>query len=138
MKKLLFDPGKPGAGRGLGLLILRVTAGASLLAAHGWGKLATFGERAGRFPDPLGVGSEASLALAVFAEVVCAVLLIVGLAGRWSAAILTIFFIVAFFVIHGGDPFGRKELAFVYLAIFATLSFTGPGRYSLDALIRKR
>ena len=34
------------------------------------------------------------------------------------------------------DPFGERELAFVYLIAFVTLFFTGPGRYSLGKLIR--
>ncbi len=51
---------------------------------------------------------------------------------------LTGLFTVAFFMVHAGDPFGKKELAFVYLVIFTALALTGPGRFSLDGLIRKR
>ena len=77
-----------------------------------------------------------SLALAVFAEVVCGVALILGIGGRLPAAILAVFFVVAFFMVHGGDPFGERELAFVYLMAFVTLFLTGPGRYSLGKLMR--
>ena len=39
-----------------------------MLYAHGWPKLASFSEKSGGFPDPLGIGSPASLTLAVFAD----------------------------------------------------------------------
>lgn len=137
MKKVLTDTGHPGPQRDLGLLVLRVAFAASLIGAHGWGKLINFAERSSRFPDPFGVGSEVSLALAVFAEVVCGLALILGIGGRLPAAVLAAFFVVAVFMIHGGDPFGERELAFVYLAVFVTLFFTGPGRYSLGKLLRR-
>ena len=45
---------------------------------------------------------------------------------------------VAFFVIHGNDPFAVKELAFVYLAIFALMYIAGPGKFSADYWIGKQ
>ena len=137
MRRFLTDPGHPGPQRDLGLLMLRVAFAAALIGAHGWGKLTTLIEGGGAgFPDPFGVGGVVSLALAVFAEVVCGVALILGIGGRLPAAILAVFFVVAFFMVHGGDPFGERELAFVYLMAFVTLFLTGPGRYSLGKLMR--
>ena len=136
MKRLVFNPGSPGPARDLGLLVLRVAAAAAMIGAHGWGKLVHFSQRSGGFPDPIGLGSEASLGLAVFAEVFCGVALILGVGGRLAAVVLTVFFAVAFFLVHGGDPFGERELAFLYLAIFAVLALSGPGRFSLDRMIR--
>jgi len=136
LKKVLTDPGHPGPQRDLGLLVLRVAFAASLIGAHGWGKLLKLLEGGGGFPDPFGIGSVASLGLAVFAEVVCGLALILGIGGRLPAAVLSAFFVVAFFMVHGGDPFGERELAFVYLMAFVTLFFAGPGRYSLGKLMR--
>ena len=45
---------------------------------------------------------------------------------------LAITMFVAFFVVHGDDPFRDKELAFLYLACFTALVMTGAGRYSID------
>ncbi len=119
----------------LALLVLRLWLGLSMLLLHGWSKLAGFSEMAGKFPDPLGVGSRASLGLAVFGEAVCSVLLILGLFHRLAALALAITMATAFFLVHQGVLTGAKsgELAFVYLAGFVTLLVAGAGRFSIDA-----
>lgn len=119
-------------------LILRVTFGLTMLIAHGWPKLATFSERAAKFPDPLGVGSQMSLILAVGAEVGCSILLILGLFTRVACIPLIITMIVAGFVIHGQDPWGRKELAFVYLYVYVALLFLGSGAFSAQHYLKHR
>ena len=139
MKRGLTDTGHPGPLRELGLLVLRAAFAVALIGAHGWGKLMTLVDGGGAgFPDPIGFGGVTSLALAVFAEIVCALAVLLGIGGRLPALVLTAMFLVAFFMVHGGDPFGERELAFAYLVAFATLSFTGPGRYSLGKLFRGR
>lgn len=120
----------------VGLLLLRVYAGGAMLVGHGWGKLLGFSERSGTFPDPLGVGSPASLALAVGAEVGCSLLLIVGAFTRFAAVPLAFTMGVAGVLVHGADPWAKKELAFTFLAIFLALVATGPGRLSVDAVLR--
>lgn len=117
----------------VGLLVLRVATGLGMLGAHGWPKLSRFGELSTRFPDPLGVGSTLSLSLAVFAEVGCAIALVLGLGTRLAAIPLVITMAVAAFVIHADDPWSKKEFALLYLVPCLTLVFTGPGRYAIDA-----
>ncbi len=120
----------------IGLLILRVGAGGLLFAGHGLDKLLSFGAKAALFPDPLGVGPHASLALATFAEAVCSLLVVLGVATRLSALPPLITMLVAAFVVHAGDPWVKKELALTYAVPFLTLLFTGGGRLSLDSLLR--
>lgn len=120
----------------IGLLILRVGIGAFMLVAHGWGKLAGFGELAGVFPDPIGLGSTVSLSLAIFAEVLCALLIVFGLGTRFAAVPLVVTMVVAAFVVHADDPWAKKEFALLYAIPFLTLIFTGGGRFALDSLIR--
>jgi Predicted membrane protein len=117
------------------LLVLRAWLGVSMLVLHGWGKLTGFRSMSGGFPDPLGVGSPVSLALATFAEVVCAVLVVIGLGTRFAALVLAILTVVAFSMVHGTklSGAGNGELAFVYLAGFVAIFLAGPGRFSLDA-----
>lgn len=123
----------------LGLLLLRLGTAIPMAAAHGYGKLTKLlGEEAGQFPDPLGVGGMTSHALAVFGEFVCPILLVLGLFTRLSALPLAVTMAVAFFVVHGGDPFGKKELALLYLIPSVVLVLTGGGKLSLDAVISRR
>lgn len=131
-------PSSADRARDLGLLILRVSSGGTMLLGHGMGKLTTFSERAASFPDPIGIGSTASLSLAVFGEVVCALLVALGLGTRLAAVPAAITMLVAAFVIHGADPFAKKELALLYAAPFVTLILTGGGRFSLDHLLFSR
>jgi putative oxidoreductase len=116
------------------LLLLRLWLGLTMLFNHGFGKLGGFREGAQTFEDPLGIGSTASLVLAVFAEVLCSALLTLGLLSRFAALNLAITMAVAFFIVHGsalsGDQSG--ELAFIYLAGYLVLVFAGGGKYSLD------
>jgi putative oxidoreductase len=46
--------------------------------------------------------------------------------------------LVAAFVVHGDDPWSKKELALLYAIPFLTLGLTGPGRFSIDAWWQKR
>ena len=114
-----------------GLLFLRLGV-ALLMANHGYGKLSNFSEMSGKFADPVGIGMTASLALTVFAEFFCSVFIGLGVLTRFSAIPLAVTMAVAAFVIHADDPWGKKELAVIYLLVYIALFFTGPGRISLD------
>ncbi len=122
---------------GIGLLILRVGVAGMMLVGHGWPKLADFSAKSSSFPDPLGVGSTASLGLAVFGEVVCALLLILGLFTRLASVPFLITMLVAAFLVHSSDPWAKKEFALLYAIPALTLFFTGPGRLSIDARRRR-
>lgn len=116
----------------LGLLILRVGAG-GLMLTHGIPKLIKlFGSEEIAFADPYGLGMGISLALAVFAEFICSILVILGLGTRLAAIPLVITMFTAAFIIHAADPFQRKEMALLYLLIFIVLLVTGGGKHSLD------
>ena len=112
--------------------------GGMMLFSHGWRKLMKyFADEPISFGNPIGLGEEMSLALTVFAEVFCSVLLIVGLATRWATIPLIITMLVAVFIVHGDDPFGKKEFALLYLTPYIVFMLTGAGRYSLDAIFNK-
>lgn len=113
-----------------GLLLLRLIFGGAMLS-HGLPKLMAFSNISQGFPDPLGVGSPVSLSLTIFAEVICALGLMLGVFGRASAMILFFTMAVAFLVVHGADPFAQKELAFLYGFAYLGLALTGPGRWAL-------
>jgi len=114
----------------LGILLLRVAAGLMILG-HGIGKVSNLFGGDPRFPDPLGIGVIPSLALAAFAEFLCAILVIVGFKTRFAAIPLVINMAVAVLVVHAGDPWGDKELAVLYGAAFLTLVITGGGKFTV-------
>ena len=142
MKKLLrilqlnFLPHSADAG----LLVLRLWLGLSLLLLHGKAKLLDFADLSHKFPDPLGIGSTASLVLALFAELVCSGLLALGLVTRFAALSAAIMLGVAFFMVHKASlAMGPHsgELAFIYLAGLVTVVIAGPGCLSLDACFQR-
>lgn len=123
--------------KSLGLLILRVAFGCFMLV-HGIPKLKGFREMSDNFPDPLGIGSQLSLISAIGAEVGCSVLLILGLFTRIAALPLAFTMFIALFVIHGADPWQKRELAALYLTVYVTLVLTGGGCCSLDHFLWRR
>ena len=121
----------------IALLVLRVGFGAMMLWGHGINKLMGFAKISAKFPDPIGVGSTMSLGLTVFAEVFCSLALILGLFTKYAAIPLAITMFVAFFIIHGEDPFKAKELALAYGIVYVALTLMGSGKFSLDHKFKK-
>lgn len=114
-----------------GLLILRVVSGATLLS-HGYPKFQKVMAGNLQFGDPLGLGQGTSLYLSAFAEFICAILIIFGLLTRLASIPLIINMAVACLIVHSADDFATKEMSLLYLGIFITIFFTGPGKYSID------
>lgn len=137
MIKKIFAPANNSWSADLALLSLRLWIGLSMLLNHGADKLKHFGEVAPNFPDPLGIGHSASLALVVFAEFFASLLLVLGLVTRWSALVLAIDMAVAFVGVHKGalSGQGNGELAFLYLMGYVALLLAGPGCISADKLL---
>jgi putative oxidoreductase len=133
----IFSPERQLLFSDFGLLLLRLSLGLMMLFGHGLGKAEKFTMLSTQFPDPLGIGHLNSLVLAIFAEVACSALLIVGLGTRFAAANLVITMLVAAVLVHGADPFAKKEMALLYLFPYIALLLSGAGRFSLDRLIGK-
>lgn len=116
------------------LLLLRLLFG-GLLLAHGLDKWIHFDELQYAYPDPMGVGSRFSLMLTIFAEVFCAGFVVLGLLTRPMCIPILVAMGVAWLVVHHGQPFASKELAFIFVMAFGVILFAGPGRYSMDCAI---
>lgn len=109
------------------------------MLTHGIPKLLKlFGSEEITFADPLGIGMGITLALVVFAEFICSILVIIGLGTRLAAIPLIITMFTAAFIIHAADPFQQKEMAILYLLIFIVLLITGGGKHSLDYHLLRR
>ena len=138
-KENFFSSGTSITNLNLASLILRFVGGGFMLYQHGGGKfLKFFSDEKIEFADPFGMGSTATLALVVFAEAICSILVILGLMTRYALIPLIFTMFYAAFFVHAKDSFGDKELALIYLAVYFALLLIGPGRYSLDRLIKKR
>jgi len=122
----------------LGTFLLRFTFGFIMLVSHGIPKLLDFSSLMNHFPSPLGLGSSLSLGLAIFAEVLCAFLIAVGLFTRLAAIPLIITMVVAILVVHAGHPWSKVEPATMYLLGYVAIFALGPGSWSLDSLLRKK
>ncbi len=122
----------------LALLVLRLGI-SFLMLTHGIPKLLTlFGGEDIQFFDPYGLGGEVSLTLAVIAEFLCSLLLILGLGTRLAVIPLMVTMLTAIFVVHINDSFTRQELPLLYLLVYTTLLITGAGKYALDFYWLKR
>lgn len=122
----------------IGILISRIGFGGMLLT-HGWPKLARLISTGKfQFADPIGMGPEISLILTIFAEFVCSILIILGLKTRLASIPPAIVMLVAAFIVHAEDPFGKKEFPLLYFFGFLLLMFVGSGEYSLDRYLGKR
>ena len=117
------------------LFIIRIYSGLFMLLFHGLPKLQNYSAISNRFADPFGLGPAFSLALVIFAEFFCALLILLGVAVRTAVIPLIITMLVAVFIIHGDDPMGKKELAISYLFCYLALFFGGGGNISVN--IRK-
>ena len=119
----------------IAMLVLRVGAGAMCMS-HGYSKLVQFSSMKTKFMNFMGLGSTLSLSLVVFSEFFCAIFVIIGLFSRLFVIPLIISMSVALFVAHNGDIFGAGEKAGLYLTCFITLLLCGPGKASIDGIMR--
>lgn len=118
-------------------LILRLTLGL-LMLSHGIPKLMNLMNGPVEFGDPIGIGVTSSLALTVFAEFLCSVLIVVGLWTRLALIPLIITMVVAVFIVHINDDLGKMEPGLMYLLSYCALFLLGSGTYSIDALLKRK
>ena len=135
MKKFLSTKYNAGSFN-FGLLVLRLGAGV-LMAHHGYMKLDNYDQMSGQFTGFLGLSPAISLALVIFSELVCAILVAIGLFTRFACIPLIISCTYALAKAHQWDVFGKGELVTLFLAAFLTILFTGPGKVSIDSMISK-
>ncbi len=114
----------------LGLLILRVGFSAMLLV-HGIQKIEILFSSTINFADPVGLGPIITLLLVLFAEIICTVLIIIGVRTRLATIPPIILMLVAIIIVHKGDPIMARELSVLYLIAFSTIGLLGSGRLAL-------
>lgn len=121
----------------LAALLLRLSFG-GLFIRVGYMKLVSFNEILKMFPDPIGIGSQLSLILVIFAEFVCGILVAVGLLTRYAVLPIFIAMTVVFFIVHAKDPFDAKSLPFLFWLLSIVIFVLGSGKFSLDRLLSRK
>ncbi len=122
----------------VGILIFRIAIAAMMLT-HGVPKLIRlFSGDEISFADPLGLGEVATFTLAVFAEFVCSVLVILGLGTKLAVWPIIATMATAAIIVHANDGWGAQETPLLYVFGFLLLFFTGSGKYSLDWYLLSR
>ena len=119
-----------------GLLILRLVFGLTLCVVHGWSKVVHYSDMAAHFPDPLHIGSRFTLLFAILSDLICSLLIALGIATRWAALIVAINTGAAFLLLHKMTLFGPHsgELALLFFGWALAILIMGPGRYSVDGI----
>ena len=117
-------------------LIARIGFG-GMMITHGFGKCVYLLEGKTKFADPLGFGEFPTLILAVLAEFICPILIMLGFTTKWMTILPALTMAVAAFMVHGADPWRKKEFALLYLVGFLVIFFLGSGKYSLDHRLKK-
>lgn len=120
----------------LASLLMRLGFGGMMLT-HGWGKFNYLISGETSFLNPIGIGETPTLVLAVLAEFVVPIMLILGFKTRPASILAAITMFVAAFVVHASDPWEKQEFPLLYFVGFVGIFLLGSGKYSLDWKLKK-
>ena len=126
----------------IGILILRIFPGVVMFLNHGLNKIsagiAKWERLGGALTDLIGFESLKIFFgfMASYAESIGALFIIFGLLTRFSSFLLFFTMIVASLKHYFEGEF--SELAFIYGCIYFALIISGPGKYSVDNILKKK
>ncbi|MGY2260349.1 DoxX family protein [Pseudomonas sp. SDO55104_S430] len=122
----------------LALFWLRISGCLLLLSVHGLPKLMHFQHELGVIEDPFGMGATLTLSLAVFAEVLCPVLIMAGVLTRLATLPILFLLAVSVILVHPEWSLAEGQFAWMLLIIFSTIFIAGPGRLALGGRVSQR
>lgn len=112
----------------LGLLFLRGSGALFLLWVHGLPKLLNYSEQLKLIEDPFHLGAHVTLLLAIFAEVLCPLLIIAGVLVRLACLPILAVLLIAMLVVHPEWTLLEGQFGWLLLIIFSSVLIAGPGR----------
>ncbi|KZN21155.1 MULTISPECIES: DoxX family protein [Pseudomonas] len=116
----------------LGLLFLRVSGALFLLGVHGLPKVLDYSAELQRIEDPFHLGAHLTLILAIFAEVLCPLLIVVGVLVRLACLPILFVLLVALLVVHPQWSVAEGQFGWLLLILFTSIFIAGPGRLALN------
>lgn len=122
----------------LGLLFLRLSISGLMFFSHAIPKIQNYGKISQGFPDPLGIGNEFSLILAIIGEGLLSIMLALGFMTRFASFGLIITMLVIIFGVHYGDAWNKIEFPLLFLIPYIALAITGAGEFSVDKTLCKK
>lgn len=119
-----------------GLLFARVAGALLVLHVHGLPKLLHFSDELAHIDDPLHMGRALTLYCAIFAEVLCPILVALGLLTRLASLPFLFLLLVSMLLVHPDWSIADGQFGWLLIIVFGTIAISGAGRYSLDARLR--
>ena len=113
--------------RDVGLLFLRVSAALFLLWVHGLPKLLNYAVELQRIEDPFHLGANLTLMLAIFAEVLCPLLIVAGVLVRLACLPVLFVLLVALLIVHPQWSLAEGQFGWLLLILFTSILIAGPG-----------
>ncbi|WP_051516650.1 DoxX family protein [Herbaspirillum sp. RV1423] len=133
LPRLLWAPAQD-----LGLLFLRLSGALLLLYVHGLPKIINFAGELQHIDDPLHVGRAFTLGFAIFAEVLCPVLIVPGILTRLASAAVLFLLAVSMFLVHADWSVAEGQFGWLLMIVFGGITLMGAGRYSIDAALAQK
>jgi len=133
LPRLLWAPAED-----VGLLFLRLTGALLLLYVHGLPKIIKFAGELQHIDDPLHVGRAFTLGFAIFAEVLCPVLILPGILTRLASVVVLILLGVSMLLVHADWSIAEGQFGWLLMIVFGSIALMGAGRYSIDAALNQK
>ncbi|WP_293775473.1 DoxX family protein [uncultured Oxalicibacterium sp.] len=114
-----------------GLFFLRVAGAFMLFYVHGLPKILHYNEELTLIEDPLGLGRQFSLLMAIFAEVICPLFIAAGLFTRLACLPVLAVLVVSMFIVHTQWSIAEGQFGWLLMIIFGAIALCGPGNWSL-------
>ena len=112
-------------------MFLRISGALFLLGVHGLPKVLNYSEQLKLIEDPFHLGAHVTLLLAIFAEVLCPLLIVAGLLVRLACLPILAVLLIAMVVVHPEWSVFEGQFGWLLLIIFTSILIAGPGRLRL-------
>ncbi|VVQ28790.1 hypothetical protein PS943_00987 [Pseudomonas fluorescens] len=119
-----------------GLFFLRLSGGLFLLWVHGLPKLLNYNAQLQTIEDPFHLGANVTLMLAIFAEVLCPLLIVAGVFVRLACLPILCVLLIALLIVHPQWSLDEGQFGWLLMMLFTSLLIAGPGRLALNVRFR--